>query len=214
MSLTLYFLRHGQTALSRDDAFCGSGLDPELTAEGVEMAQAFADAYRDISWSAVYSSPLQRTTQTARPLCEALGLKMEVRDDLKEIGYGKWEGQTKETVNRDYHDDYLRWLADPAWYPPTGGELAVTIAHRALRVIEEIKRRFDAGGNVLVVSHKATIRIILCSLLGIDVGRFRYRLACPVGSVSVVEFGESGPLLNVLADRGHLAERLRLLPGT
>lgn len=213
MSLTLYFLRHGQTALSRDDAFCGSGLDPELTAEGSEMAQAFADAYRATSWSAIYSSPLQRTIQTARPLSDALGLKIEVRDDLKEIGYGKWEGQTKETVNRDYHDDYLRWLADPAWYPPTGGELAVTIAHRALRVIEEIKRRFRAG-NVLVVSHKATIRIILCSLLGIDVGRFRYRLACPVGSVSCVEFGESGPLLKVLADRRHLPERLRLLPGT
>jgi probable phosphoglycerate mutase len=213
MTLTLYFLRHGQTALSRDDAFCGSGLDPELTAEGLEMARSFADAYHNISWSAVYSSPLQRTITTARPLCETLSLKLEVRDDLKEIGYGKWEGQTRETVNRDYHDDYLRWLADPAWYPPTEGEMAVTIAHRALCVIEEIKQRFSTG-NVLVVSHKATIRIILCSLLGIDVGRFRYRLACPVGSVSVIEFGESGPLLRVLADRLHLSERLRLLPGT
>lgn len=213
MSLILYFLRHGQTALSRDDVFCGSGLDPELTAEGLEMAESFAAAYRTVSWGAVYSSPLKRTLMTARPLCEALGLKAEVRDDLKEIGYGKWEGQTREVVNQDYHDDYLRWLADPAWYPPTEGEMAVTIAHRALSVIEEIKQRFSTG-NVLVVSHKATIRIILCGLLGIDVGRFRYRLSCPVGSVTTVEFGESGPLLKVLADRMHLTERLRLLPGT
>jgi probable phosphoglycerate mutase len=213
LSLILYFLRHGQTALSRDDVFCGSGLDPELTAEGLEMAESFAAAYRTVSWGAVYSSPLKRTLMTARPLCEALGLKAEVRDDLKEIGYGKWEGQTREVVNQDYHDDYLRWLADPAWYPPTEGEMAVTIAHRALSVIEEIKQRFSTG-NVLVVSHKATIRIILCGLLGIDVGRFRYRLSCPVGSVTTVEFGESGPLLKVLADRMHLTERLRLLPGT
>ena len=213
MSLTLYFLRHGQTALSRADVFCGSGLDPELTAEGTEMAQALADAYRATDWSAVYTSSLQRTIQTARPLCDALGLEIEVRDDLKEIGYGKWEGQTRETVTRDYRDDYLSWLADPAWHAPTEGELAVTIAHRALRVIEEIKQRFSTG-NILVVSHKATIRIILCSLLGIDVGRFRYRLSCPVGSVSIVEFGESGPLLKVLADRMHLNEHLRHLPGT
>jgi broad specificity phosphatase PhoE len=213
VTLTLYLLRHGQTALSRDDVFCGSGLDPELTAEGLEMARSFAEAYRNTLWSAVYASPLQRTVMTARPLCEALSLKMEARDDLKEIGYGKWEGQTRETVNRDYHDDYLRWLADPAWYPPTAGEMAVTIAHRSLRVIEEIKQQFSTG-NVLVVSHKATIRIILCGLLGIDVGRFRYRLSCPVGSVSIVEFGEAGPLLRVLADRMHLSERLRLLPGT
>lgn len=213
MSLTLYFLRHGQTASSRDNVFCGSGLDPELTAAGLEMAQAFAASYRDASWSAVYASPLQRAVTTAAPLCEAKGLTMTLRDELKEIAYGQWEGQTTETVSRDYHDDYLRWLADPAWFPPTGGERAVAIAHRGLRVIEEIRQSF-AGGNVLVVSHKATIRIILCGLLGIDVGRFRYRLGCPVASLSIVEFNEQGPLLRVLADRTHLSEQLRNLPGT
>jgi probable phosphoglycerate mutase len=80
-------------------------------------------------------------------------------------------------------------------------------------VIDEIKQQF-ADGNVLVVSHKATIRIILCALLGIDVGRFRYRLACPVGSVSIVEFSSAGPLLHSLADRSHLNETLKSLPGT
>jgi probable phosphoglycerate mutase len=80
-------------------------------------------------------------------------------------------------------------------------------------VIEEIKQRFT-DGNVLVVSHKATIRIILCSLLGIDVGRFRYRLACPVASVSVIEFTREGPLLHALADRAHLEARLRSSRGT
>ena len=87
------------------------------------------------------------------------------------------------------------------------------IARRSLRVLEEIERE-HRDGNVLVVSHKATIRIILCSLLGIDVGRFRYRLACPVGSLSIVEFSPAGPLLLSLADRSHLNEALRSLPGT
>lgn len=213
MSLTLYFLRHGQTACSRDNVFCGSGIDPELTTEGAEMAQAFAAAYAATTWSAVYTSPLRRTLATAAPLCEMVGINATVRDELKEIGYGQWEGQTTEAVSRDYHDEYLRWLADPAWFPPTGGERAVTIAQRGLRVVEEIRQQFT-GGNVLVVSHKATIRIILCGLLGIDVGRFRYRLACPVASLSIVEFVEQGPLLRVLADRTHLSERLRTLPGT
>ncbi|CAN5777367.1 hypothetical protein BH18ACI4_BH18ACI4_24160 [soil metagenome] len=87
------------------------------------------------------------------------------------------------------------------------------IARRGLRVIEEIKQKF-ADGNILIVSHKATIRIILCSLLGIDVGRFRYRLVCPVGSASVVEFTSQGPSLQALADRSHLSAHLRSLPGT
>ena len=133
--------------------------------------------------------------------------------ELNEIGYGKWEGLSKETVEREFHDDYIRWLADPAWHAPTEGELAVMIARRGLQAIEEIRKRYS-DGNILVVSHKATIRIILCSLLGIDVGRFRYRLGCPVGSVSLVEFTSEGPLLHTLADRSYLSEALRSLPGT
>jgi probable phosphoglycerate mutase len=213
MSLTLYLLRHGQTALSREDTFCGSGLDPELTPEGLEMAQAFAAAYRDKQWTAIFVSSLRRSITTAQPLCDALRMTMQSRAELDEIGYGKWEGLTKATVEQEYHDDYVSWLADPAWHAPTGGELAITIARRSLKVIDEIKQQYT-NGNVLIVSHKATIRIILCSLLGIDVGRFRYRLACPVGSVSLVEFSLEGPLLHSLADRSHLSESLRALPGT
>ena len=212
MSLKLYFLRHGQTDRSRDNVFCGS-IDPDLTADGVEMAKAFAVTYGSLPWNAIFCSPMRRTVATAKPLCEAVGMQMELRDGLKEINYGKWEGKTVETVDREYHDDYIRWTADPAWYPPTEGELAVAIAHRSLQVIEEIKQRFS-NGNVLIVAHKATIRIMLCSLLGIDVGRFRFRLGCPVGSVSIVEFGAHGPLLHALSDRIHLDERLRTLPGT
>jgi probable phosphoglycerate mutase len=213
MSLNLHLLRHGQTELSREDSFCGSGLDPELTPEGLQMAEAFTAFYRSKPWSAIYSSGLRRAIATVRPLCEALGVALQIRAELNEIGYGKWEGQTKASVEREYHDDYVSWLADPAWHPPTGGELAITVARRSLRVIDEINQQFE-DGNVLVVSHKATIRIILCSLLGIDVGRFRYRLACPVGSLSVVEFSAEGPLLHTLADRSHLSESLRSLPGT
>jgi len=89
----------------------------------------------------------------------------------------------------------------------------VAIARRGMQLIEEIKEQYDSG-NVLVVSHKATIRIMLCALLGIDVGRFRYRLVCPVGSVSLVEFNDEGPLLRALADRSHFSEELKTLPGT
>jgi probable phosphoglycerate mutase len=212
LSLKLYFLRHGQTDSSRNNAFCGS-TDADLTSDGVDMAKAFGIAYRSTPWTAIFCSPMARTVATAKPLCEAIDMQPELRDGLKEIHYGKWEGQSVDIVSRDYHDDYIRWTADPAWYPPTEGEPAVAIASRALLVIEEIKQRFSTG-NVLIVSHKATIRIILCSLLGIDVGRFRFRLGCPVGSVSIVEFGSHGPLLHALADRTHLDERLRTLPGT
>ena len=260
-NLSIYFLRHGQTAFSRANAFCGAGLNPELTADGSEMARCFAEKYAQTAWQAVYCSPLLRARQTAQPLCDRIGLVPQTRDGLKEICYGAWEGLSVEEVTRDYHDDYLRWTADPAWNAPSSApqninaknansqflnvdganansanangenvkganarlenasgeslpsENAIAIARRASQVVEEI-RETHASGNVLVVSHKATIRIVLCSLLGVDLGRFRFRFDCPTASLCVVEFQRNGPMLRALADRRHLNERLIALPGT
>ncbi len=216
--LTLYLLRHGETERTRENVYCGAGMDPGLTEEGHRMARAFAEAHpRDrVRWAAVYCSPMLRTRQMAAPICETLGVEPAVRAGLKEIAYGAWEGLTLEEIQERFPDDYRCWTADPAWYPPTGGgEPAVVIARRALGVVEEIiqgapaQDRADGGSaederNVLIVSHKATIRILLCALLGIDLGQFRYRLACPVGSVSVVEFTRNGPMLMAMGETGYL----------
>jgi probable phosphoglycerate mutase len=213
MRLKLYFLRHGQTALSRESMFCGRGTDPELTADGALMADQFAAGYQATKWAGIYCSPLKRARATVLPLLSAGKTQALYREELAEIDFGKWEGGTVADIDRKFHDDYVRWTADPAWNAPTDGETAIQIAGRARKLIEEIRGSITEG-NVLLVSHKATIRIALCDLLGIEVARFRDRLSCPVGSVSVIEFGDRGPLLTKLADREHLDQRLRALPGT
>ena len=211
--LRLHLLRHGQTAASRENVFCGSGSDVALTADGVAMADAFALAYRDTVWRAVYSSPLQRAIATAQATAQQCGVGVTVDPALAEIDYGAWDGLQADAVDRDDHDAFVRWTADPAWHAPTGGETAVALARRMLGVVERIRRE-SPDGDVLVVSHKASIRTLLCALLGIDVGRFRSRFGCPVASVSVVEFTDRGPLAQTIADRSHLDARLRGLPGT
>jgi probable phosphoglycerate mutase len=141
-----------------------------------------------------------------------VGLTTHLRDGLKEIAYGRWEGKTPNEVSREFHDEYVRWLSDPGWNAPTGGEKGVDISRRSSTVLDEIERTYPSG-NVLVVSHKATTRIMLCSLLGIDVGRYRDRLGMPVAALSIVQMMERGPLLRVLGDRTHLRQSLRLGPG-
>ena len=212
MSLTLYLLRHGETTHSQTGGYCGA-LDPELTPAGLEMAQAFAHAYGGMDWAAVFASPMKRTIATATPLCEIAGISLQLRDGLKEIQYGEWEDRTPDYVQEHYGQDYSRWMTEPAWNPPTGGETSVQIANRADGVIAEIEEIYETG-NVLVVSHKATIRIILCSLLGIDLGRYRDRIDMPVASISVIKFGRYGPMLQRLGDRNHLPEALRNRAGT
>ena len=212
MSLTFYFLRHGETTASRTGGYCGS-LDPDLTPEGYQMADDFAAVYQSRPWAAVFSSPLYRAVATALPLCKTAGIQMIYKEGLREIAYGQWEGKTPEAVNREFHDTYVRWLADPGWNAPTGGERGIDVARRSSLVIEEIESTHNTG-NILVVSHKATIRIILCSLIGIDVGRFRDRIGMPVAAVCIVEMTSQGPLLHLLGDRSHLRENLRNQAGT
>src|SRR4051812_28480443 len=93
----------------------GRGVRRELSAQGVE---------------AIYSSPLTRAVTTASPLSVAVGVPVVTRDGFAEIDYGDWDGMSASQVSERYHADYLRWTADPAWNPPTGGETAVALAQR------------------------------------------------------------------------------------
>ncbi len=87
--------------------------------------------------------------------------------------------------------------------PPPGGESAFAIAARALPVLVRARREHP-GKNVMLVSHKATVRVMVCALLGVPLGRFRDRVACPTASLTTFEFGERGAMLVRLADVSHL----------
>jgi broad specificity phosphatase PhoE len=212
VSLQVYFLRHGETEYSKSGGFCGD-VDADLTAAGYKMAESFAESYSSKPWSAVHCSSLKRAVLTAKPLCAAINMPPQLHDELKEIRYGEWEGKTVEIVKRQYAEDYLHWSTEPAWNAPTGGETAVEIADRAMPLIYQMQKKHTEG-NVLVVSHKATIRIILCSLLGIELGRYRDRINCLAGSISMVRFSSHGPLLELLGDRSYMSKDLQALEGT
>ena len=85
MRLTLFFLRHGQTVMSRDGRMCGCGVDPDLTQEGAQMAREFGEAYRAFPFKAIYCSPLLRARATAQPIADLSGLIPEIKEDLREI---------------------------------------------------------------------------------------------------------------------------------
>jgi len=201
--LSLHFIRHGQTEFSRENLFCGT-IDPPLTSLGRAMADSIAESYANMKWQAIYTSTLQRTIATAAPLAQRVGIAIRKEPALGEIAYGEWEGKSQEEIAARFPAQFQRWIDDPASHGTPGGETAFQVAARALPVIDRIREE-HADGNVLVVSHKATIRIIVCALLGMPLGRFRDRVACPTASLTTFEFGERGGMLVRLGDVSHLA---------
>ncbi len=201
------FVRHGHTELSREDYMCGT-TDPPLCETGRAMAAAIAERAAQDRWDALYASPLLRTRQTAAPVAERLGLPIQLEPDLREIAYGEWDGRRLSEIRATDPARHQRWVERPGSVAPPGGESGEDVVARSHPAIGRIVERHP-GGNVLVVSHKATIRLLLCAFLGVDLNLFRARIAAPVASLAIVEFRATGPLVVSLGDTSHLPPHLR-----
>jgi probable phosphoglycerate mutase len=200
--LTLHLVRHGDTAQSAEGYFAGD-IDPPLTERGQKQAAALGRLAPSLKLAQIYVSPKLRARQTAEPIVAASQAPLVVEEGLREIAYGTWEGRKESDIRASDPDAYNAWSLDPALVSPPGGESAFAIAARALPVLVRARREHPTG-NVLFVSHKATIRVIACALLGIPLGRFRDRVSCPTASVTTFEFGERGAMLVDLGDTHHL----------
>jgi probable phosphoglycerate mutase len=200
--LTLHLVRHGDTLQAAEGYFAGD-IDPPLTDHWRAQAEALGVVAARLDLAAVYVSPKLRARETAEPILRACKLEPIVEDGLREIAYGAWEGRKESEIKASDPALYGAWSQDPALVSPPGGESAFAIAARALPCLVRARREHPSG-NVMFVSHKATVRIIVCALLGIPLGRFRDRVACPPASLTTFEFGERGAMLVRLADVSYL----------
>jgi probable phosphoglycerate mutase len=182
----LYLVRHGATQLTAEDRFSGA-IGVDLSVEGRAQAERLAERLASEPISAVYASPLSRTVETATILATPHRLPVIQRDGLREISHGHWEGMSRQVVETQFADEYAAWDADPFTYAPEGGESGVQVLARALPVIREIVVT-HVGQNVLVVSHKATLRLLLSSLLGFDERGYRDRLDQSPACLNVIDF--------------------------
>jgi probable phosphoglycerate mutase len=208
MATRLYLVRHGATPLTAEDRFSGSvGVD--LSEEGCDQVRRLAARLARHHVGAVYSSPLSRTLETARILAEPHRLTPVLRDGLREISHGRWEGLTRREVEERYPDEYGAWEADPFTFAPRDGESGLGVLARALPVIREIVAAHE-GDHVLVVSHKATLRLILSSLLGFDARGYRDRLDQSPACLNVLDFKDPvRSRLMLFNDTSHYADHPR-----
>ena len=188
MTTRLYLVRHGATQLSSEDRFSGAD-GVELSEEGRAQAECLRERLQSEGIGAVYASPFSRAMDTARIVARGWPVSPIPVDGLREINHGHWEGLRRFDVEEQFGAEYAMWEQDPFTFAPKDGESGVAVLARALPAIREIVTAHQ-GTRVLVVSHKATIRLILSGLLGIDGRGYRDRLDQAPACLNVIDFSD------------------------
>ncbi|MET9828808.1 bifunctional RNase H/acid phosphatase [Streptomyces sp. NPDC006385] len=202
---TFVLLRHGETPLTPQKRFSGSGgTDPSLSGIGREQAEKVGAALaRRGTVQAIVSSPLARTRETAGIVAARLGLEVTVDDGLRETDFGAWEGLTFGEVRERYPDDLTAWLADPEARPTGGGESFAATATRIAATRDKLIAAYT-GRTVLLVTHVTPIKTFVRLALGAPPESL-FRMELSAASLSAVAYYADGNAsVRLLNDTSHL----------
>ena len=202
---TFVLLRHGETPLTPQKRFSGSGgTDPSLSEVGREQAERAAEALaRRGTIQHILTSPLTRTRQTAAAVAERLGIEVTVEEGLIETDFGAWEGLTFGEVRERYPDDLTKWLADPEAEPTGGGESFAATATRIAATRDKLVAAY-AGRTVLLVTHVTPIKTFVRLALGAPPESL-FRMELSAASLSAVAYYADGNAsVRLLNDTSHL----------
>nr|WP_189129722.1 bifunctional RNase H/acid phosphatase [Wenjunlia tyrosinilytica] len=201
---TFVLLRHGETLLTPQKLFSGSGgTDPDLSDKGRWQADRTAAALAARGTiQAVVSSPLARCHQTAQAVADRLGLEVRIDDGLRETDFGAWEGLSFSEVKDRHPADLNAWLTS-AKATPTGGESFASVARRVALSRDKLLAR-HAGRTVLVVSHVTPVKTLIRLALGAPPESL-FRMELSPASLSAVQYYADGNAsLRLFNDTSHL----------
>ncbi|MEU1077330.1 bifunctional RNase H/acid phosphatase [Streptomyces sp. NPDC005878] len=202
---TFVLLRHGETALTPEKRFSGSGgTDPELSAAGRRQAEQVAAALAARGTvQAVVSSPLRRCRETAAAVAGRLGLDVRIEEGLRETDFGAWEGLTFAEVRERHPDDLDAWLASPKAAPTGGGESFASVTRRVSAARDRLLTAY-AGRTVLLVTHVTPVKTLVRLALGAPPESL-FRMELSAASLSAVAYyGDGNASVRLLNDTAHL----------
>ncbi|KMO99825.1 bifunctional RNase H/acid phosphatase [Streptomyces roseus] len=202
---TFVLLRHGETALTPQKRFSGSGgTDPELSEAGRRQASAVAEALAARGTvQTIVSSPLRRCRETAQAVADRLGLGVTVEEGLREVDFGAWEGLTFAEVRERFPQDLQAWLDSPRAAPTGGGE-SFAAATRRISATRERLLAAHAGRTVLLVTHVTPVKILVRLALGAPPEAL-FKMELSAASLSAVAYYADGNAsVRLLNDTSHL----------
>ena len=155
---SIVLIRHGETDWNIEGRYQGQA-DPPLNTQGVHQAQKLTAELQDIDLDILYTSPLQRTKQTADILNEVLMIPVKDEPRLMEIHQGDWQTRLRSEIENLYPDLFLDWETDPWKVTPPGGEHLSEVQRRVYSAIDDILQN-NGQKKIGLVTHRIPIALI------------------------------------------------------
>ena len=184
MKTKIDVIRHGEPEGGR--RYRGYGVDDPLTELGWQ--QMWASVPEQATWQHIISSPLLRCTDFSYALAKKLNIKVTIKDDIKEIGFGDWEGKTPEEIIESDPEAINHFYADPVHNRPNGAEPLDVFSNRVWKTYENIAAEYE-NQHVLIVAHAGVARAITANILGMSLDDVYSRLRIEYAAIikSVIE---------------------------
>lgn len=198
----LYIVRHGETEWNREKRTQGCSNDYSLSQEGKLQAIAAAKRFKDLHLDTIYSSDLKRAFETAQEISKAVSVPVNISEGLREMNFGCWEGLTFDEIMIKYADIYKVWSTKPKETIIPQGETLVMLQERVIHAVNDILLKHK-GENILIVSHGISIKVLILSILGMDISHHS-RIRIDNASINIIDYKEKYPALTLLNDVCHL----------
>jgi len=185
----IILVRHGETDWNKQGRFQGQ-IDIPLNQNGKFQAKAASEFLKNNIIQKAFSSSLSRPKETAQIILnEHPGVEISLKDSLKEIGHGKWEGKLESEISSDWPDLLKTWKTSPEKVQMPDGENITEVSIRSISGWNEICKDLKNEETALVVAHDAVNKTILCHLLGLMPSKI-WMIKQGNGGITVIDLSE------------------------
>jgi len=198
----LILARHGETMWNVEKVFRGRA-DVGLDEVGIKQAELLAKYLSNWELEAIYASPIRRALETANIVARYQKVSARIAEGLTDFDFGEWQSLSEQQVRRLYPDLFNEWHNNPDKVRMPGGESLEDVRRRAVEVVNDIVSRHQ--GNVLLVSHRVVIKVLICYLLGLDNSHFR-NINQDVGGITIFDYVDGRFVLTRHNDTSHLRD--------
>ena len=198
----LILARHGETMWNVEKVFRGRA-DVGLDDVGIKQAELLGKYLSNWELEAIYASPIRRALETANIVARYQKVSVRIAEGLTDFDFGEWQSLSEQQVRRLYPDLFNEWHNNPDKVRMSGGESLEDVRRRAVEVVNDIVSRHQ--GNVLLVSHRVVIKVLICCLLGLGNSHFR-NINQDIGGITIFDYVDGRFVLTRHNDTSHLRD--------